>query len=218
MRKLASHRNVCTLYSRYIYKYRAFLVMELCETDLRSLIIRQGGRVSKKVALTIGAALARTVALMHSENVIHFDLKARNVLFRRVPTSAAECRQYLRICDLGLAKLEGAEGIVGSTGGGTYTHQTPEQFWGLQSNADLTKVDVYGLGVVLWELLTGERPWKGKTKEEVTRAVCEGKRPSLKKIGHGQRWLLKWMWDEDPSKRPTAEKCAEVLEAQALNC
>uniref|UniRef100_A0A0G4I6A3 Protein kinase domain-containing protein n=1 Tax=Chromera velia CCMP2878 TaxID=1169474 RepID=A0A0G4I6A3_9ALVE len=225
LKKLSHHLNVVTLYSSHVEKDRAFLVLELCKKNLREVIKR--GPLSEKSAFMTVATLAETVAFMHSQNVIHWDLKLDNILLVSeigTNTSLREMCENLRICDFGLSKtLQAARSIAGRDGGGTHTHMTPEQFWGIQSNADLTKVDVYALGVILWELLTGERAWRFKTVEEIKTAVLSNERPSLEvnsfvdfvlagsKVGERGCALVSRLWHRDPLERPTAAECARLL-------
>src|SRR5262249_27146231 len=118
-------------------------------------------------ALLVGA-LARTVqALQESQPpIVHRDLKPENVLF------SAESSEFTRplIADLGLAKVLGQEGLTRSGAAlGTWVHMAPEQ---VRDPARVDgRADVYALGVILYECLTGRLPFRGETAPEIIHRI-----------------------------------------------
>ena len=113
-------------------------------------------------------SLARTVQKLQEEQppIVHRDLKPENVLFRSEGSDWAEPL----IADLGLAKVLGQEGPTHSNAAlGTWAYMAPEQVRG-PKRVD-GRVDVYALGVILYECLTGRRPFTGETPAEIIHRI-----------------------------------------------
>src|SRR4029077_11547733 len=112
----------------------------------------------------IVARLARAIAHAHERKVLHRDIKPGNVLLDR--------HGEPQLTDFGLARLTEVESDQTRTSemSGTPSYMAPEQ---IQSGALTPATDVYGLGAVLYQLLTGCPPFLGKTTYETTRAILE---------------------------------------------
>ena len=129
-----------------------FLVMEFIDgVNLRQAI--RAGTVTPKVALEIVTQVCDALQYAHDEGVVHRDIKPENILLDR--------RGRVKIADFGLAKLLGAGGAEAELTGthqvmGTLRYMAPEQMEGSR-NVD-HRADIYSLGVVFYELLTGEVP------------------------------------------------------------
>jgi serine/threonine protein kinase len=149
-----------------------FLVMEFCAGG--TLAARLAGRPpAATVAIDIILALAQAVEFAHGMGVIHRDLKPSNILLADRSTSAWQAAQP-RVADFGLAKV--AAEIGGSLTAtrealGTPCYMAPELATGAR-DAD-ARTDVYGLGAILYELLTGRPPFIGTAPLEVVRMVRE---------------------------------------------
>lgn len=145
------HPNIVTLYDFGKTGTRCFMVMEYVEgTNLRHVM--QAG-VSPREALAIVAQICAALQYAHNANVVHRDIKPENIL---IGTNG-----QIKITDFGLAKLLPAGGEQGLPEGsltiiGTPAYMAPEQIEN-PSSVD-HRADVYALGVVFYELLTGERP------------------------------------------------------------
>jgi tRNA A-37 threonylcarbamoyl transferase component Bud32 len=143
-----------------------FCVMELLEgEDLASLIERRG-RVATSKLITIASAVAETVAALHTAGIVHRDLKPQNIF-------VGETGGHLRVTllDLGTAKVtdesrgftpahETAQGTIV----GTPAYMAPEQAVGQPADE---RVDVYALGVVMYEMATGRLPFEGNNLTEL---------------------------------------------------
>jgi len=129
-----------------------YFVMEYVDgVNLRQAI--QSGRVSPKEALVIVPQVCDALQFAHDEGIIHRDIKPENILIDK--------RGRVKIADFGLAKLLGhASGDVSLTGTqqvmGTLRYMAPEQMEGMKAVDH--RADIYSLGVVFYELLTGELP------------------------------------------------------------
>jgi serine/threonine-protein kinase len=132
-----------------------YIVFELVEgTNLKALI-RDKGPLTPEVAASVASQVARGLEVAHRQGVIHRDIKSHNVLVTDDGTA--------KLTDFGIARLlDGDQGGLTRTGTvlGTSDYLAPEQARGLQVDG---RSDVYSLGIVLYECLTGELPFPADT-------------------------------------------------------
>lgn len=125
-----------------------FLVMEHLP-DARSIIdYAQSAGLSTRARVDAFLKICKAVQHLHSRGIVHFDIKPANVL--------VDGTGRIRLTDLGLARTLAESSLVRP--GGTFTHMSPEQLVGDPGTLD-SRCDVYALGVVLYELLTGRLPY-----------------------------------------------------------
>ena len=138
---------------------RVFIAMSFYDGETLKKRI-QRGPMSIEDAAAIGSQIARGLAAAHDARIVHRDVKPANVMI----TTKGE----VKIVDFGIAKLAGQEDLTGTgLSLGTVAYMAPEQFEGqVDSRADL-----WALGVVLYEMLTGRRPFEGATDAKVMNAV-----------------------------------------------
>lgn len=150
--------------------------------------------------------LFSAINLCHSKGIMHRDIKPKNIIFE----SSMETAE-IKLIDFGVANLGLVEGnsrrnsIVG-----TPYFMAPEIFHGQYTN----KIDIYGLGVLMYVLLTGKTPFKGKTKEEIFNKVIQDDIPYPKGayeiMPEGISFIFRLM-SKDPAERPSAKECMENL-------
>lgn len=187
----------------------AALVLELVDgDDLGQMISR--GRVPHDQVAVIGATIAEGLAHIHDRGIIHRDVKPGNIL---VPATAeGETSPRAKLVDFGIARLVDADGHTG-TGAvlGTVHYLSPEQALGSPVGP---ASDVYSLGLVLLEALTGRRPFDGAGIEAAAARVSRG--PDLPTDLHvGWASLLGRMTLREPDERPDAREVAEALRTLA---
>ena len=174
-----SHPNVVSVIDRGEVAGRPYLVFEYVEGETLDQLLRRGPRLSIRRALTLAIEVGRGLAFAHSRGVIHRDVKPQNVL---VGKGGA------KVTDFGVAHAFGIDEVT-LTGGavGTSSYIAPEQ---VEAGSPDARSDVYSLGVVLFELLTGAAPYSGASFAEIAlqhlnapvpslRARCPGASPRL---------------------------------------
>lgn len=178
---------------------RAFLVMELIDGPTVAQLIAAGPLAPDLVAWT-GAATAAALAYAHSRGVMHRDVKPGNILL--------DTQGRAHLADFGIAQTLGQQALT-ATGllMGTAPYLSPEQVQGQQVT---TATDVYSLGLVLLEALTGRREYPGTSAEA---ALARLSRPPVVDAGLPEPWpdLLTAMTATDPDARPDAAQVADVL-------
>ncbi len=152
------------------YHDQLYFVMALEAGDLGDEI-KKRGTYSPHEAANIIRRLAKAIALAHGRGTFHCDLKPKNILMGADGTP--------KITDFGLVKLlaDSRDGRAGRTGAfGTPSYMPPEQADGDFDRVD-ARSDVYGLGAILYELLTGKPPYQGSNRNEVLWQVKNPKTP-----------------------------------------
>jgi TolB-like protein/tetratricopeptide (TPR) repeat protein/tRNA A-37 threonylcarbamoyl transferase component Bud32 len=209
------HPNVCHVYELYQTTTAAgapihFLTMEFLEGETLAVRIARQGRFSTVEALPLVQQMCDGLAAAHAEGVIHRDFKSSNVMLVPRPgdsghASGSETR--VAITDFGIARaLEPVAAPDALTGGaavlGTPEYMAPEQVTGA---AVSPATDVYALGVVMYEMVTGRLPFSAETPlATAARRINEPPpRPELASPGLDPRWsrtILRCL-DRDPRRR-----------------
>ncbi len=142
-----------------------FLVMEYVEGRTLSAAAWGGERFTVERSCEVGQQIAEALGYAHRKGVIHRDIKPANILMTSPEAYGSE---RARITDFGVAKL--AAGDMTSTGQllGTPAFMPPEQYTGSQVDG---RADLFSLGVILYGLVTGERPFTGDTMTAVSYKV-----------------------------------------------
>lgn len=196
-----AHPNVVTVYDTGSEGGVPFVVSELITGEsLRSLIDR--GPIPRHTAIELGLQLARGLAAAHAQGVVHRDLKPNNLIVTDDGT--------LKILDFGLAKLSGGSDADATEPGtllGTSGYLSPEQARGEPADA---RSDLFAVGAILHELLSGRRAFDGATFAERLSAVL---RDTPEAIDDPASPILLRCLEKDPRKRfQSANDLAWVLD------
>jgi serine/threonine protein kinase len=192
-----SHPALLTLFDFGFDGPRPFLVLQLAAGGTLRDRLDSGPMLADRVA-EIGAVIADVLSYVHGEGIVHRDVTPANVLF----DDEGEC--YL--ADFGIAGPSGGSDPVVR---GTAAYLAPEQVTCAEIGP---AADVYALGLVLLECLTGETEFPGDGEEAATaRLVHRPKVPGA--WGREWRAVLTAMTDPDPAQRPGAATCATLLRA-----
>src|SRR4029079_14440875 len=192
-----SHPSVCRLYDIVEFEHQTFLAMEYVDgEDLQSLLARIG-RLPGDKALDIARDLCAGLAAFHEKGVIHRDLKPANVMI--------DGRGRARITDFGLAVAGQPSGPYSFAG--TPAYMSPEQLTGGEITA---RTDLYALGLILFEMVTGQRFFDAKTEEALVAQHREAKGPRLSTASRpldptAERIVVQCL-DEDPARRPSSAR------------
>ena len=184
---------------------RAFLVMELVDgPDLRKRL-REGPALPAANAAHVGAELAGALAYIHARGVIHRDVKPANIL---LPGTLDGMPPRAQLTDFGIARvLDGARLTATGATLGTANYLSPEQASGSSATASS---DIYSLGLVLLECLTGRVEFSGSAVESAVARLSRD--PAVPDdLDSGWRHLLRGMTARDPADRPDAASVAAEL-------
>ncbi|KXZ49654.1 hypothetical protein GPECTOR_20g511 [Gonium pectorale] len=207
------HPNILTLIAACLQPPRLCLVMERMETSLDKLLYgRPGVLLPMEQVLSIALDVARGLEYLHP-TVLHRDLKPGNVLLNGVGTD----KLVAKLADFGLSRLRFT--VVAFTANpevGTPEYMAPE-LYSPDNSAVSDKVDVYAFGVLLWAMLSGQRPWAGLEMVAIAvRVHLLKQRPPVEAVPPErfprklQRLILA-CWDQIPDRRPAASELVKDL-------
>jgi len=149
-----------------------YLVMDLVDGEDLAARLKRGGRLSSSGAARVGLDVARALGVAHVRGIVHRDVKPGNILL------ASDGRAM--VTDFGIARLAAdAEAVKPGTTLGSVHYFSPEQARGATTTP---ASDVYGLGLVLFEALTGARAFSGETTDAIALARIDAAAPSPKAI------------------------------------
>jgi eukaryotic-like serine/threonine-protein kinase len=215
-----NHPGLLAVYDVGSHEGSPYLVSELLEGETLRQRLRSGALPSSK-ALELAVPLARALAVAHQKGIVHRDLKPENVFL----TLGGQ----VKVLDFGLAKLRPEMDAAGSEAAtaskstdsgmvlGTVAYMSPEQVRGQATDAPS---DVFSLGVLLYESLSGRRPFRGESAADVMSAILHQRPARLVDLDVAASPLLERIVERCLRKRPeerfqSAHELAIALESVA---
>ena len=159
-----------------------FLVMEFLQGESLAAAIKRTGRLAPQRAIAVARQMLSALEHAHAEGVVHRDLKPENVML--VVRQTMPPVDFIKILDFGIAKMSDdvptdkpltQAGVVF----GTPDYMSPEQAMGDQIDG---RTDLYSTGVILFEMLTGQKPFAGKSHVEIISQHLTKQPPALRSI------------------------------------
>jgi len=216
-----NHPNILTVYEIGEDRSTHYIASELIEGEtLRQRLTR--GRMELRQAVDVASQMAGALAAAHEAGIVHRDIKPENIMLR--PDG------YVKVLDFGIAKLaestfaeataDGAESMtlaethLGSLLG-TVRYMSPEQACGAHVDK---RTDIWSLGVVLYEMVTGHVPFTGETPGEVMTSVLETEPPPLTSYSNQtppelQQIISKTLRKEREERYQSAHELLEALQS-----
>ena len=155
-----NHPNITTIHEIDEFEGQMFIVMEYCEGRTLKRIIEKETPSVKKV-LDIGIQVCEGLTAAHKKEIVHRDIKSDNIMVTK--------EGQVKITDFGLAKLKGATKLTKTRSTlGTAAYMSPEQASGEEVDS---RSDIFSFGVVLYELLTGQLPFKGEHQAAIVYSI-----------------------------------------------
>ncbi|KAG2329430.1 hypothetical protein Bca4012_021006 [Brassica carinata] len=199
LRALSGHDNLPRFYDAYEDHDNVYIVMELCEGgELLDRILSRGGKYTEEDAKTVMIQILNVVAFCHLQGVVHRDLKPENFLF-----TSKEDTSQLKAIDFGLSDYVRPDERLNDIVGSAY-YVAPEVLHRSYS----TEADIWSVGVIVYILLCGSRPFWARTESGIFRSVLKADPsfddPPWPLLSSEARDFVKRLLNKDPRKRLTA--------------
>ncbi|MER6300041.1 protein kinase [Kitasatospora sp. NPDC001539] len=207
-----THPNIVRVRDLVVEGDLLALVMDLVEGPDLARYLRANGPFSPIAAALLMAQVADALAASHADGIVHRDLKPANVLLASTLVDGVE-RMHPMLTDFGIARLADSPGVTRTHEFvGTPAYVAPESADG---RPQTSAVDVYGAGIMLYELVTGRQPFQGDSALAVLQAhlAQEPQRPST--MPEPLWTVIERCLRKDPAQRPSATSLARALRVVA---
>jgi ligand-binding sensor domain-containing protein/tRNA A-37 threonylcarbamoyl transferase component Bud32 len=206
------HPHIVKVFDRGEHNHNLYIAMELLEGQTLEQVLQEKGALSPGESLDIVLQILDALSVIHNAGIIHRDLKPGNIML----VKKGEKKNFVKILDFGLAKTQSLSRVT-ETGivVGTMCYLSPEQL--LNSEYSFAS-DIYSLGTIFYEMLTGEKAYNGETPLEIMQQMfkTEPKPPKALKndIPEQLNSIVLKMMEREPGNRPSAEALKITLKSQ----
>ncbi len=188
------HPNIIQVYDVGSQGGYLFIVMQLLQGRTLEDRLAQAGAMAVPAALAVARDVARALGVVHKKGIVHRDLKPANIFLSADGTA--------RLTDFGLAQDKEGADVFRGVGGGTPYYMSPEQWMGRKADE---RSDLYTLGIILHEMVTGRRPFEAKSLAELMRMHVKAPLPSPRAVNptlpDGLCAMVRKMAAKDPGRR-----------------
>ena len=216
-----THPNVCRIYDLVYHGTTIFLTMEMLEGETLAQRLLRTGAMTTEAAFPLVAQMAAGLAAAHRAGIVHRDLKCSNVML--VPAKARDAGVRAVIMDFGLARRNAVgddpAGLHSTTQAitGTPAYMAPEQVEGREVTS---AADIYALGIVMYEMVTGRSPFEGDTPLSIAVKRLQEPPPSPRSHQPGldlrwERTILRCLERNPADRFADAEEITRTIEPQA---
>ncbi|HXK08619.1 MAG TPA: serine/threonine-protein kinase [Vicinamibacteria bacterium] len=201
------HPNIVTIYDIGTTEGLSYISMEFVDGVGLDRVIAKAGKMSVERAAAIGAQVADALAYAHKHNVVHRDIKPANIMI--------EPGDHVKVTDFGIAKVTDSAEHLTATGSllGTPSYMSPQQARGEKIDG---KSDLFSLGCILYEMMAGQKAFRGETLTAIMFKIITEEPPSLRTLDptvsdEMLRVIAKSLAKDDKSRYQTGRELADDL-------
>ena len=195
--KTLIHPNIVRLVDHFEDITKIFLVLEFVEKGSLFDLIRRKIKLSESEACEIFIQACTGLNYLHENDIVHRDIKPENLLISKDDT--------IKICDFGWSAAQSEKRV---TFCGTLDYMSPEM---INSEPHTTKLDIWAVGVLLYEMLHGSPPYRGKNPKEQYRLIASGNYTIAPHISKSASQLIRSILQLKPENRPSV---IDILRSQ----
>ena len=191
---------VAEIYDFRVTAQYCYIAMEYFEQGHLGGVLRE--KLPPKDALRIAMEIAQALSIIHMAGVVHRDLKPGNIMLRSDGTVA--------LIDFGISKSASMPTADGTIISGTPYYMSPEQANGQPTDE---RTDLYALGVIIYQMLTGEKPFAGEDANAILKSQCEAPIPKLPaELADYQQLIERLLAKEPKDRMPSARELVGLIE------
>ncbi|MGB9699836.1 MAG: serine/threonine-protein kinase [Thermodesulfobacteriota bacterium] len=202
-----SHPRIVTVYDVGQDHGTIYIAMELLQGEPLNALLEKR-KFSPEEITNLGIQVAETLDYAHQKGIVHRDIKPSNILVQ--PDG------QIKITDFGIAHIEDPEASVQTQAGeilGTPAYMSPEQVMGQQADG---RSDLFSLGIILYELSTGKRPFGGSNLASIFKSITQDQPPSPAELNPAipkslSQVIMRCLEKNPASRYPTGKDLADAL-------